>query len=258
MQKQLTVSLIQANLEWENKASNLSYFSKKLTQVDQDSDLIILPEMFTTGFSMNAESLAETMDGPSVQWMKEKANQLNSVICGSLIIKEDGKFFNRLIWARPEGRISYYDKKHLFTLAKEHATYSAGRRHLLVELKGWKIMPLICYDLRFPVWSRNTESYDLLLYVANFPEKRNHAWKSLLIARAIENQVYTIGVNRIGSDQNNIDYSGDSGVIDFEGNVLVSSAYLETIHTVKLDYEAQLTFRSKYAFLKDQGRFQWS
>ncbi len=255
--RHLTVTLIQADLVWENKTANLDGFAAKMEQIVCATDLIILPEMFSTGFTMNAPSLAEPMEGPTVKWMKEKAKKYDNVICGSIIIQENGKFFNRLIWMRPSGQWSHYDKKHLFTLAKEHHVFSGGSGHLLVDLKGWKIMPLICYDLRFPVWSRNTDGYDLLIYVANFPEKRSTAWKQLIPARAIENQSYTIGLNRVGVDGNEILYSGDSMVVDFQGNALYTSAYTESTHTVKLDYESQLTFRSRYAFLYDQGTFQW-
>lgn len=187
--------------------------------------------------------------------MREMAAHTGAVICGSLMIAEHGKHYNRLIWMMPDGKVHWYDKRHLFTLAGEHRWYTAGQTRLLVTLKGWRILPLICYDLRFPVWSRNVDQYDLLIYVANWPERRRSAWQSLLQARAIENQAYTIGVNRVGEDENNIRYAGDSSVIDYQGTVLFQLAYQTGVQTLNLDYQEQQGFREKYAFLEDRDTF---
>jgi omega-amidase len=213
----LTVSLVQTELRWEDKARNLERLGGILGAVPASTDLIVLPEMFTTGFSMNAAALAEPMSGPSVDWMREKAMDQGCVLTGSLIVSEGGRFYNRLIWMNPDGSSSQYDKRHLFRMEGEHRTFAAGSRRLVVETKGWRVCPLICYDLRFPVWSRNRGDYDALLYVANWPQARSRAWKSLLRARAIENQSHVIAVNRIGVDGNGIKYSGDSGVYDPQG-----------------------------------------
>lgn len=248
----LRVSLLQAELAWEDKAANLQRFGEKIAALPPDSDLILLPEMFTTGFSMNAPALAESMDGPTMQWLAAQAAGSGAVIAGSFIAREKDRYYNRFVWMRPDGSFDFYDKRHLFAYAGEDKIYTAGEKKLIVTLKGWKICPLICYDLRFPVWSRNTENYDLLLYVANFPERRRHAWKSLLLARAIENQVYTIGVNRVGKDGQDIAYSGDSCVVDFEGNLLYELEGVEGTHTIELSAIAQQNFREKFPFLKDR------
>ncbi len=274
--QELKVSLIQTELFWENKAQNLTMFSGYINEVEEVTDIIALPEMFTTGFSMQPELFAETMSGETIQWMLQKAKEKNAVITGSIIIKEDGKYFNRLIWAQPGGEIFYYDKRHLFTLSGEEQHYSAGKEKLIVEYKGWEICPLICYDLRFPVWCRNRrqtmddklgklalplfkreteEVYDLLLFVANWPEKRNTAWKTLLQARAIENQAYVIGVNRIGNDGNNIYHSGDSSVIDPMGDVVFSQSDLPFVKTFTVSKERLLYVREKLPFLNDADEF---
>ncbi|MFM9951610.1 MAG: amidohydrolase [Saprospiraceae bacterium] len=253
----LRVSLLQAELAWEDKAANLQRFGEKIDALPADADLILLPEMFTTGFSMNAPALAESMDGPTMQWLAGYAAKSRAVVAGSFIALEKGRYYNRFVWMRPDGSWAVYDKRHLFAYAGEDRTYSPGEKRLTVELKGWKICPLICYDLRFPVWSRNTENYDLLLYVANFPERRRHAWTALLTARAIENQAYTIGVNRVGKDGQDIAYSGDSCVVDYEGNVLYHLAKVEGVHTIELSADAQQAFREKFPFLKDQDVFTY-
>lgn len=251
----LRVSLLQAELIWEDKAANLQRFSEKIAALPPGTDLILLPEMFTTGFSMNAPALAETMDGLTLQWLAGQAAGSGAVVAGSFIALENERYYNRFVWMRPDGSFEVYDKRHLFAYAGEDNTYTAGEKKLIVSLKGWKICPLICYDLRFPVWSRNMEDYDLLLYVANFPERRRHAWKSLLIARAIENQVYTIGVNRVGKDGQDIAYSGDSCVVDYEGNLLYHLADVEGAPTIELSATAQQAFREKFPFLKDRDVF---
>ena len=232
--KNLKITLIQSNLFWEDKQKNLGHFGEKINTLEAQTDLIVLPEMFSTGFSMQPSLLAEPTDGPTIEWMKKQAKSKNAVVTGSVIIVENEKYYNRLFWVQPDGDFQTYDKRHLFTLANEHHYYAAGQSLLYTNLKGWKILPLICYDLRFPVWSRNTEDYDLLIYVANFPEKRAHAWKTLLQARAIENQAYTVGLNRVGYDGNDIYHSGDSCVLDYSGRTLYHQAHLEDVKNARL------------------------
>jgi omega-amidase len=263
----LNVSLIQTELFWENKPQNLALFSTLINSFTEETDIIVLPEMFTTGFSMQPELFAETMIGETVQWMLQTAKEIGSVITGSIIIKEGEKYYNRLIWAQPNGETFYYDKRHLFTLSGEEQHYSAGKEKLIIEYKDWKICLLICYDLRFPVWCRNSrlttghrpqlqnDVYDLLLFVANWPEKRSAAWKTLLQARAIENQSYTIGVNRIGNDGNNIYHSGNSSVIDPMGDVVFSQSDLPFVKTFTLSKERLLFVREKLPFLNDADNF---
>lgn len=251
----LRITTVQSELSWENIGANLLRFETELAPLAGKTDLIILPEMFTTGFSMQPQKSAETMTGQTMNWLSKQAEQLNAVITGSIIIEENGQYYNRLIWMRPDGTFSKYDKRHLFTLAKEHTQYAHGNTHLIVELKGWKICPLICYDLRFPVWSRNTTGYDLLIYVANWPITRSLHWKTLLAARAIENQSYTIGVNRVGKDANDYVYSGDSSIIDYSGNVLHQVANREDAFTMTLSLDEQKAFRARLNFLPDGDRF---
>lgn len=254
--KKLRVSLIQQDLIWENIDANLIAFESKLAQLTEQPDLVVLPEMFSTGFSMNPAAFAEKMDGPSVGWMKQQAAKYQFVLTGSLIIEENGQYYNRLIWMRPNGTYATYDKRHLFTLAGEQNYYAAGVDPLFVDLNGWKVHPLICYDLRFPVFSRNRNQYDLLIYVANWPVMRSAAWKTLLAARAIENQSYTIGVNRVGKDGNDYYHSGDSGVYDYAGSLMAQMSDVEGIFSVELDWEKQQHFRSKLQFLADQDAFE--
>lgn len=252
----LRVSLVQSHLAWEDPAANREQLASKIAGLAGATDLIILPEMFSTGFTMSAEKLAEPMGGPTFAWLSDQARQSEAVITGSIIAREDGECYNRLIWMRPDGGFEYYDKRHLFTLAGEQNHYAPGRNRLIVELRGWRICPLICYDLRFPVWSRNTADYDLLLYVANWPERRAHAWRSLLCARAVENQAYTIGVNRVGEDGNGVIYAGDSSLYDYAGRLLYQSAHLEDVFTAHLEKAPQEQFRSKYRFLADRDTFE--
>ena len=252
----LRVSLVQSSLFWEDISKNLTELSSKIVGLKGKTDLIILPEMFTTGFSMNAALLAEEMDGSTMKWLKKMAGELACAITGSFIAKEAGGYFNRLVFMQPDGEYFTYDKRHLFTLAKEQHTYQQGRERLIVKWKGWSICPLICYDLRFPVWSRNTENYDLLIYVANWPETRSLHWTSLLKARAIENQSYTIGVNRVGEDYKGFIYSGDSTLIDYSGTTIYSTTKAENIFTTVLSKENQVNYRSKFDFLSDQDSFQ--
>lgn len=254
--KNLRISIVQTFLYWENIPENLNALSAKLAKLKGETDLIILPEMFTTGFSMNAEELAESMNGDTMKWLKEQSAALSAAITGSFIIKEEGKFYNRLIFMQPNGQYEYYDKRHLFTLAKEDKIYQAGHQRLTFDWIGWKICPLVCYDLRFPVWSRNNEDYDLLIYVANWPETRKLHWSALLKARAIENQAFTIGVNRVGEDGNGYQYSGESTLIDYSGVVIYCVSKTEDIFTTQLSKEEQSTYRNKLNFLPDRDSYQ--
>ena len=251
----LKIALIQADLAWENIEMNLQYFDEKIDSINDEIDLIILPEMFSTGFSMNAENLAEATDGRTLNWMKQTASKNNAAITGSIIIKENQQFFNRLYFVYPDTSFKQYDKRHTFTLAKENETYSSGKDRLQLEFKGWKICPLICYDLRFPVWARNTEDYDLLIYVANWPKTRIHAWDILLQARAIENMAYCAGINRTGLDGNNYDYIGHTNVYDVLGAPLLEISEAEFIKIVTLDKEKLQETRAKLKFLQDRDRF---
>lgn len=252
----LTVTIIQADLAWENAAKNLSHFQAKIETIDRPTDLIVLPEMFTTGFSMNAARLAEAPDGASVLWLKNMAVKKQADVVASLIIQDQGKYFNRLFWIKPDGTEFFYDKRHLFRMAGEHEVYCAGAELLTVELKGWHIHPFICYDLRFPVWCRNRDKkYDAALFIANWPERRAHHWKTLLTARALENQCYVIGVNRIGTDGLGIKYSGDSLIIDPIGNVLAHERFLETVHSERLSRQTLDGYREKFPAWVDADRF---
>lgn len=247
----LIISIIQTDLVWENVAANLANFERKIASIKQPTDLILLPEMFTTGFSMKSEELAESIDGRTMQWMAQQAKKHNAVIAGSLIIKEKGNYYNRLIWMRPNCSYQSYDKRHLFAMGGEHEHFTAGTERLIVELKGWKICPLVCYDLRFPVWARNTENYDLLLYLANWPIPRITHWQALLKARAIENQCYTVGVNRIGTDAFGNYYSGNSAIIDARGETLFEEAHQTIVYTQKISKKYLEKTRKDLPFLKD-------
>ncbi len=256
----LTITLIQSNLAWEDKAANLRQLEDKINQADPATELLLLPEMFSTGFSMRPEELAECMEGETVSWMKRIAMAKKIIIAGSLMISEEGKYFNRFIWMLPNGQLGYYDKRHLFAFGKENEHYTAGEKRMVASVKGWRVNLLICYDLRFPVWARqqpkeNGAEYDLLLYVANWPERRNHAWKTLLQARAIENQCYVVGVNRVGEDGNGIYHSGDSMVINPLGEPLYHKAHEEDIFTITLQKEELNTIREKFPFGEDADDF---
>ncbi|MCM4155209.1 amidohydrolase [Gramella sp. AN32] len=252
----LNVAIIQEDLIWENPEANRNLFSQRFEQLNEQVDLIILPEMFTTGFSMNAENLAEPENGKTLSWMKDNARKYDVAITGSVIIEEDKNYFNRLFFVYPDGSFKKYNKRHTFTLAKEHLTYTAGTERLLVEYKGWKICPLICYDLRFPVWARNTQDYDLLLYVANWPKTRVNAWDALLKARAIENMSYCIGVNRTGEDGDGYVYNGHSAVYDSLGILQSSEDFEKTfIQEIQLNKEHLNETRNKLRFLEDRDEF---
>lgn len=250
----ISVTLIQSDIVWENISENLKIYQDKINNIE--SDVIILPEMFTTGFTMNPENLAEDMNGLTVNWMKENSEKLNSAICGSIIIKENNKFYNRFIWVNPDGTIYHYDKKHLFSFSGEDKSYTPGNTKLIVEYKGWKICPLICYDLRFPAWSRNLEDYDILIYVANWPAIRKHAWKNLLVSRAIENQCYVIGVNRVGFDNNGNFYSGETSLINALGETVYIRSHSEDIYTNTLTKLELNKVRKNLPFLSDRDNFQ--
>ena len=253
----LKITLIQSDLHWESTDANLAMFEEKLWQIKEQTDIIILPEMFTTGFSMNAKALAEPMNFKAMKWLKQQAAQTKAVVTGSVIIRDGERYYNRLFWAEPDGYISYYNKRHLFRMAGEDQVYSGGDKKLIKEVKGWKVLPLICYDLRFPVWSRNVNNeYDLLLYVANWPAARSNAWKILLQARAVENLSYVAGVNRVGDDGNGHYYSGDSSVINYKGEVLFTEADKEIIHTHTLNYEDLKAFRHKFPAHLDADSFK--
>lgn len=256
MQNKLNVAGIQADLFWENPKENLSYFEKEIAKLSTETDLVVLPEMFSTGFTMNPKKVAEPTDGTSVKWMQKTAKENDFALLGSLVIKENDNFYNRLFFVFPDRKFETYDKRHSFTLAGEHKEYTSGTKKLIVDYKGWKICPLICYDLRFPVWARNAEDYDLLIYIANWPKTRIKAWETLLKARAIENMSFTIGVNRTGIDDNNYEYSGNSLIVDVLGDELSSLNKNEVgIVTATLDKESQESIRKKLGFLKDRDDF---
>jgi len=256
----LTITTIQSNLIWEEKSANLRLLEQKIAAIEEKTEIVVLPEMFSTGFSMKPELLAETMDGETVEWMKRVSRQYGIILTGSVMIKEAENYFNRLIWMLPNGQYGHYDKRHLFAYGEEDKHYMPGNKRLIASVKGWKINLLVCYDLRFPVWARQktTEAgaeYDVLIYVANWPERRSHAWKTLLCARAIENQCYVVGVNRVGSDGNNIYYSGNSLVIDPLGQVLYHMADEEDVNTITLQKEMLEEVRAKFPFWKDADSF---
>lgn len=259
----LTITIIQTELHWEDKFANLSMLGEKIRSIKEPAQLVILPEMFSTGFSMQPAKLAESMDGPSVQWMRTMAAEKKIVLTGSLIVEEEGKYYNRLIWMLPNGQFGCYDKRHLFAFAGEDKCYAPGSKRLIASVNGWRINLQVCYDLRFPVWARQSAhsedkapEYDLLVYVANWPERRNHAWKTLLQARAIENQCYVAGVNRIGNDGNGIYHSGDSMVVDPLGEVLYTKAHEADIHRIVLEKSKLEEVRSRFPFWKDADEFK--
>jgi len=248
----LKVTLIQSELVWEDIDSNLAEFDARITSIEEETHLVALPEMFPTGFSMNAADLAQGMDGSAVQWIQKKSRDMNVDIVGSIIIDDGGKYYNRLVWAKPDGEVFTYDKRHLFRMAGEEKIYSAGNKTLTVELNGWRIRPFICYDLRFPAWIRNIgNTYDILIVIANWPEKRSSHWKLLLQARAVENQCYVIGVNRVGTDGNGLSYSGDSSVIDPWGTVIFQKSNQASIHTAELSYDVLKTSRKDFPVWMD-------
>jgi omega-amidase len=263
----LTITLIQTNLHWEDKKANLIQLEEKILSIREKTEIVVLPEMFSTGFSMEARKLAEKMDGPTLTWMKRISAEKKIILTGSVIIEEGGLFYNRLVWMLPNGQFGSYDKRHLFAYAGENTCYTSGNKRLIASANGWKINLQICYDLRFPVWSRQSLSggqperaetepeYDLLIYVANWPERRILAWKSLLTARAIENQCFTVGLNRVGNDGNGIYHSGDSLVIDPLGNLLYQKTHEEDVFSISLQKDRLEEVRAKFPFWKDGDHF---
>lgn len=256
MNETLFVVGIQASLFWENPQKNREYFESKINSLPLNINLVVLPEMFTSGFTMNAINVAEKMNGNTISWMQKLASKNNFAIAGSLVIEENSKFYNRFVFVHPSGKIDFYNKHHTFTLAGEDKIYTSGNQKTIITYKGWKICPLICYDLRFPVWARNTENYDLLLYVASWPIARIKAWDTLLKARAIENMSYVIGVNRIGVDDNGYEYCGNSLIVDYLGSQISDLQHNEEgIILANINKKAQEDTREKLGFLKDKDSF---
>jgi len=258
----LKISFIQSELIWENPEKNLSAFANKIQSINDKTDIIVLPEMFNTAFSINPEKCAERMDGFSFNWLKDKAKEMQVVITGSILINEGGKYYNRMIWMQKDGNFLTYDKRHLFRMSDEFKIFNAGKERRIIEYKGWKINLNICYDLRFPVWTKNTfkdgnYEYDLLINVANWPAGRSFIWKTLLRARAIENQAYVVGVNRVGNDGFGTAHSGDSMAIDPMGNIIIQAeAFAEEVHTITLSKDFINDFRNKFTVGFDWDKFE--
>jgi len=252
----LRVTVVQTDIFWEEPERNIARFDEVIGRI-KDTHLVILPEMFTTGFSMEAHRLAQTMHGSSVQWLREKSRQRKIDITGSIIIEEKGRYYNRLVWAKPDGDIFTYDKKHLFRISGEEKVYSAGDSRLTVEIDGWKLRPFICYDLRFPLWTRNFgNEYDVAIFIANWPEKRSAHWRLLLQARAVENLSYVVGVNRVGTDGGRFYHSGDSSIIDPRGEILFRKSHEECIHTEALSSDQLEAYRASFPFWMDADRIE--
>ena len=253
--RDIKVTLIQTELIWEDVESNLSMFDTLIDDIKESTQLVVLPEMFTTGFTMNAVNLAQNMSGSAITWLRNKSRQKNVDIAGSIIAKDSGKFFNRLLWVKPEGDIFTYDKRHLFRMAGEDDVYSAGKKNITVDLLGWRIRPFVCYDLRFPLWTRNLDNrYDAAVFIANWPEKRSSHWKLLLQARAVENQCYVVGVNRVGTDGNGHPYCGDSSVIDPWGKILFQKHHKPCVKTVALSYDVLKKCRESFPAWMDADK----
>lgn len=251
----LNVAIVQSALHWHEPDRNLQQFSDTMTANAGGIDLFVLPEMFATGFTMDTESNAEHMDGRSVSWMREMARQLDAAVCGSLVIEAEGHCFNRFVFMQPDGQHRHYDKRHRFRLAGEHESYSAGSSLVTIDYKGWRIRPMVCYDLRFPVWSRSRNDYDLLIFVANWPDRRHLAWETLIRARAIENLAYVVGVNRVGIDGNDVKYRGGSAIVDYLGNHLVAMSDEAAVASATLDLPSLRAFREKFPFHLDADDF---
>jgi len=254
---QLRIALVQAPIIWMNIQANLAQFEQIIRNNCQGLDLILLPEMFTTGFDLRAAQLAEIMHGNTTRWLKMLASQTKAVICGTFPIKENGAIYNRMLWVCPDGTVKQYDKRHLFSLANEQQHFSEGQKREVWKLKGWKLCPQICYDLRFPVWSRqNEQRYDILFYLANWPQARTHAWETLAQARAIENCAYCLAVNRVGTDGHENYYNGASAVINFDGKVLQKVQDKQSVIIETLDYQKLINYRTKFTALDDADKFQ--
>ncbi len=255
-QETLQVAIFQLDLVWEDPLANRLKIDEWLKTTDEKTDIVFLPEMFSTGFSMNVSELAEPMDGEIIRWMKVRSKAHQLALCGSLIIQEDGNYFNRLVFVEPSGEIQFYNKRHLFTMGNEESHFEPGTERLIITYKGWRICPLICYDLRFPVWARNRNEYDILVYSANWPQSRTEVWSTLLKARSIENQAYVVGANRVGTDGNSIGYSGNSQLIDSKGNVLSTiEENSEGIVSAQFSYSELIKFRSDFPVLNDADSF---
>lgn len=252
----MKILIVQPDLLWEQPAENRSHIAEMIAENDRSVNLILLPELFTTGFTMNVKQFAEDLDGETSRWMLGIAKKYNAVITGSIIVKDESKIFNRLLWCKPDGTTSYYNKRHLFRMGNENNHYNFGQQQLIVKHNNCSIMPLICYDLRFPVWSRNKSFYDILSYHSNWPAPRNEVWESLLKARAIENQAYVIGVNRIGRDGEGIEYIGNSLVFDPKGKLILQIPNHEAAEFVELDIDKLRRFRQKFPVWKDMDRFE--
>ncbi|MNK67944.1 (R)-stereoselective amidase [compost metagenome] len=252
----MKIALVQTDLFWQNASKNRENFDSKINEIQSEVNLIVLPEMFSTGFTMNASEVAETMQGETIEWMKLKAKQKNTAITGSVVIAENGKYYNRMLFVFPSGEIQYYDKRHSFSLAGEDKVYTRGNRKVIVDYLDWKICLQICYDLRFPVFARNVENYDLVLYVANWPKVRTNAWDALLKARAIENLSYVVGVNRIGNDIHDYEHIGHSQAVDFLGNYILEPQEKNGVFVVELDKNTMYETRKKLDFLSDRDQFE--
>ncbi len=253
---QLDISGIQYDISWENKEENITKIEKLLGDIPSSTDIILLPEMFTSGFSMSVDALAEKMNGNTVNWMKSTAKSLNKIVAGSIIIDDNNQYRNRFLWVEPDGNIQFYDKRHSFGLGDEDQYFTSGNIQKIIEYKDWKIFPLICYDLRFPEWIKNNMGYDLIINVANWPSVRAEHWKLFLKSRAVENQAYVFGLNRIGTDVKNRHYSGDSAIVNFNGELMSMAGEVETILTAKFSKSKLEKYRKSYPFLKDQDKFQ--
>lgn len=256
MSNRLTIGLFQADLHWQAALKNLEKVAALESQL-QTLDLLILPEMFTTGFTMSVQNVAENWPGESVSYLQDLSDKFDTAIICSIVIRDKSNYFNRLVFIKPNSDIQYYDKRHLFTMGEEHKYYSAGQKRVVVEYKSWRFMPLVCYDLRFPVWSRNDLEYDALIYVANWPDSRKDVWKTLLKARALENQAYVFGVNRVGKDEMGLNYAGNTLAFDAKGNGLVDTEeYQESLLIVEVDKESLMQFRTKFPVLDDMDDFE--
>lgn len=252
----MKIALIQTDLFWQDASKNRENFDSKIDEIQSEVNLIVLPEMFSTGFTMNASEVAETMQGETIEWMKLKAKQKNAAVTGSVVITENEKFYNRMFFVFPSGEFQYYDKRHSFSLAGEDKVYACGNKKVIVDYLDWKICLQVCYDLRFPVFVRNVENYDLILYVANWPKVRTNAWDALLKARAIENLSYVVGVNRIGNDAHDYEHIGHSQAIDFLGNYILEPQEKNGVFVVELDKNTMYETRKKLDFLSDRDQFE--
>ncbi len=251
----LKVTLVQPDIIWEDKSANLEKYEALLKEANSP-DVVVLPEMFNTGFSMNAKELAEKTEGQSVKWLADKAGSIDAAVMASLIVEDEGLFYNRLVWMQPDGHYQTYDKRHLFSMTEEPKHFTPGKRKLILDWRGWKICPMVCFDLRFPVWNRNVEEYDCFIVNANWPQRRSNHWRTLLQARAIENQVFCVGVNRVGKDGNEVYFCGDSMVVDPLGEPRVHLKHNEQVINVEMDYEEITKTRRYMPFLRERDHFE--